>query len=138
MLALIGFCCLFVGVVMCVINTDTMLLCLSVILAILTTVRCVILYRRIGRGEYETVEGVCINTTLIPLQRRRSLTIQTDEGKEKIIRTDNRSVPCVGGRYRAYIMSPSVKVDPSFLLREWNYPEAFAVEELSEDKNLQH
>ena len=138
MLALIGIGCLVIGVVMLVIIGDTMLLGLSVILALLTAVRCVILYRRIGRGEFEMVEGVCINITLIPLQRRRSLTIQTDEGEETIIRTDNRSVPYVGGRYRVYIMGSSVNFDPSSLLREWNYPEAFAVEELSEDKNLQH
>lgn len=138
MLSLIGIGCLVIGVVMLVINRDTMLLGLSVILALLTVVRCIILYRRIGRGEFEMVEGVCINITLIPLQRRRSLTIQTDEGEEIIIRTDSRSVPHVGGRYRVYIMGSSVKFDPSSLLREWNSPEAFAVEELSVSADLQH
>ena len=136
MLALIGFCCLVVGVVMLVINGDTILLGLSVILALLTTARCVIFYRRIGYEEYETIEGICISTALIPLQRRRSLTIRTDTGEEIIIRTDNRSVPHVGGRYRIYIIDAVAHYDSSHLLRNKILPSAFAVEKIGENTDL--
>ena len=130
MLALIGLSCFVIGVIMLAINRDIMFLGLSMVLVIMITVRCVILYHRIDRKAYQTLEGVCVSIITVPLQREHSLKIKTDLGKEKIVLTDNRSIHHVGARYRIYIIRSSVQVDKSPEPNDWDIPTAFAVEEV--------
>ena len=130
LLALIGIVCLAVGVVMLVAAHDLVLLYISMILAGLTATRCVLLYRRIGKREYETVEGVCVSSAWTPIQRRRKVCLLTDDGEERAMTTDSKPAPKIGRRYRAYFLSGAFS-DASGPDLGWiSRPQVFVLEEL--------
>ena len=54
-LVLIGVSYLAAGLIMLILSGDAILLYMSVILALLTIGRCVLLYRKISHGEYQVV-----------------------------------------------------------------------------------
>ena len=60
---------LIVGSIMYIALDDKIMLMLSLPLMLLSAGRCVLLYRQIGRGAYEWVEGVCIKIQKAPLRR---------------------------------------------------------------------
>lgn len=130
LLALIGFGCLVVGVVMLIAAHDLILLYMSIALAGLTAARCVILYRRIGKGEYETVEGFCVSSSRIPIHRNRKVCLLTDDGEERAMTADIKPAPKIGRRYRAYFLSnaPATEVSPD--LGWTSRPQVFVMEEL--------
>ena len=132
LLVLIGGGCLSVGVVMLIAAHDLVLLYMSVILAGLTAGRCVLMYRRIEAGKYETVEGVCVSTAWIPLQRRRKVCLLTEEGEERAMTTDSKKPPKVGGRYRAYFLTYGRTENGKADLGLVSHPQAFVMEELED------
>ena len=130
LLALIGLGCLLVGVVMLIAAHDLILLYMSIALAGLTAARCVILYRRIGKGEYETVEGVCVSSSRIPMQRNRKVCLLTDDGEERAMTADIKPVPRIGRRYRAYFLSGTLADSAGPDLGWISRPHVFVMEEL--------
>ena len=130
LLALIGFGCPAVGLVMLILNGDVVLFAMSIILALFIACRCVLLYRKIGREEYEVIEGTCLSTKWVPLQRKRSLYLMTDAGENRTVVLPNKLVPSVGRRYRVYVMDAPLQPQSSPALEELNRLSAFAVEEL--------
>lgn len=129
-LMLIGAACLATGVIMRIVHQDKILLVMSAILAAMTIVRCVFLFRRIGSGSYTTLEGVCVNIDWLPFQRRKRIRIITDQDEERSVYLDHRIRPSVGSAYRLYFMTDEpFPTDNSI---PWTIPQAFAVETLDD------
>ena len=103
--AAIGLGCLLVGIIMYVALDDKVMLMLSILLTLLTTGRCMILYRQIGREAYECVEGVCIKIQKAPLRKQRSLCLLTDSGIEHTVTLDARIPVRIGNCYRLFYLA---------------------------------
>lgn len=135
LLPVIGFICPVIGLVMMILNRDTILMYMSMLLAFLSVGRCILLYRQIGHGEYTVIEGVCLSTRWIPLQRQSNLCLMTDGGEEFIIIIKNKTMPHIGHRYRAYIIG-ALPPQSSSVLRKFNQPSAFAIEYLGRNTQV--
>ena len=103
--AAIGLGCLLVGIIMFVALADKVMLMLSILLTLLTTGRCMILYRQIGREAYECVAGVCIKIQKAPLRKQRSLCLLTDGGIEHTVTLDTRIPVRIGNCYRLFYLA---------------------------------
>ena len=136
LLALIGLGCPAIGLVMLILNGDMMLFVMSMILALFTACRCAILYRRICREEYDVIEGVCLSTKWVPLQRKRTLYLMTDTGEKRTMVLPNKLVPGIGRRYRVYLLDAPVQAQSSPALRDLGHLNAFAVEDLGVDQEV--
>ena len=136
LLALIGLGCPAVGLVMLILNGDVVLFAMSIILALFTACRCAILFRQICREEYDLIEGVCLSTKWVPLQRKRTLCLMTDTGENRTVVLPNKLVPGVGRRYRVYLLDAPVQAQSSPALGELSHLGAFAVEDLGVDQEV--
>ena len=136
LLTLIGIGCPAVGLVMLILNGDMVLFAMSLILALFTAYRCVFLYRRICREEYDVIEGVCLSTKWVPLQRKRTLCLMTDTGENRTMVLPNKLVPGIGRRYRVYVMDAPLQPQSSPALEELTRLSAFAVEDLGVDQEV--
>ena len=125
--ALIGAACLITGIIMLLVTHDTMLMIMSGILAVMTALRCVFLYRRIGSGNYMTFEGICTRTDWLPFQRLRRICVLLDNGEERSFYSDHRFKPSVGNACRFYIIADELYEYPRDSNR-WLAPETFAAE----------
>lgn len=103
-----GLGCLMSGAVVSLASGDRVLLTLSILLALLTALRCVCLYRMIDKGAYEAVEGVCIRIKYAPLRKQRSISLLTEGGMEREVLADKRIRVQVGHYYRVYLQHTPV------------------------------
>ena len=88
------------------------MLSLSVLLALLTSLRCASFYRLIDKGAYEAVEGVCIRIKNAPLCKQRSISLLTADGTEQTIQAHKRTLVQVGHCYRVYLQrAPAYQTD---------------------------
>lgn len=107
----IGPGCLLIGIIMYIAADDRILLTISILLALLTIARCVLLYRQIGGEAYEIIEGVCIKIKKAPLRKQRSLCLLTDAGAEHTVTLEQQIPIRIGNRYRLfYLPSGSMSV----------------------------
>lgn len=105
---IIGLGYLLVGIIMYITAKDQILLTISILLTVLTAIRCTVLYRQIGREAYEVIEGVCIKLKKAPLRKQRSLCLLTDTGTEHSLTLGEKTPICIGHRYRFfYLLSES-------------------------------
>lgn len=81
---------------------DHILLIISALLALFTTVRCIIFYHAIAGGGYETVEGVCVGIRRTPLRQLQTIRLMTMDGVEQTLSLDKRTHLRIGNRYRVY------------------------------------
>lgn len=126
---LIGLACLLVGIIMYVVSQDSILLTISILLAVLTCVRCTLLYRQIGNEAYEIIEGVCIKIKKAPLRKQRSLCLLTDSGAEHTVTLEQQMPLRIGNRYRLFYLPANSLEDTGFTLDETQF---LALEDLGE------
>ena len=91
---------------------DPTLLTLSTLLASCMVVRCILLFRVIRRGDYETVEGVCVAIRRAPLGGYQHIRLMDDSGTAHDLLLDRRQKFLVGSSYRVYLQSPPGAVLP--------------------------
>lgn len=103
--AALGLGFLTIGSIMYFALDDKIMLMLSLPLTLLSAGRCVLLYRQIGWGAYECVEGVCIKIQKAPLRKQRSLCLITDSGIEHTVTLDARISVRIGNSYRLFYLA---------------------------------
>ena len=65
---------------------DPTLLTLSTLLASCMVVRCILLFRAIRHGDYETVEGVCVAIRRAPLGGHQHIRLMDDSGMKRFVK----------------------------------------------------
>ena len=85
---------------------DPTLLTLSTLLASCMVVRCVLLFRAIRQGDYETVEGVCVAIRRAPLGGHQRIRLMDDSGTAHDLLLDRHQRFLIGSSYRVYLQSP--------------------------------
>lgn len=86
---------------------DPVLLTLSALLASCMVVRCILLFRVIRQGDYETVEGVCVAVRRAPLGGHQRIRLMDDSGAAHDLLLDRRQRFLIGNRYRVYLQNSS-------------------------------
>ena len=84
---------------------DSVLLTLSALLASCMVVRCILLFRVIRQGDYETVEGVCVAVRRAPLGGHQRIRLMDDSGAAHDLLLDRRQRFLIGNSYRVYLQS---------------------------------
>ena len=84
---------------------DPVLLTLSALLASCVGVRCILLFRVIRQGDYETVEGVCVTVRRAPLGGHQRIRLMDDSGAAHDLLLDRRQRFLIGNSYRIYLQS---------------------------------
>lgn len=84
---------------------DPTLLTLSTLLASCIVVRCVLLFRAIRRGDYETVEGVCVAIRRAPLGGHQRIRLMDESGTAHDLLLARPQRFLIGSSYRVYLQS---------------------------------
>lgn len=84
---------------------DPVLLTLSALLASCMVVRCILLFRVIRQGDYETVEGVCVAVRRAPLGGHQRIRLMDDSGAAHDLLLDRRQRFLIGNSYRIYLQN---------------------------------
>lgn len=85
---------------------DPTLLTLSAILSGCIVARCILLFRTIRQGAYETVEGVCVAIRRAPLGGHQRIRLMDESGTAHDLLLDRRQRFLIGSSYRVYLQSP--------------------------------
>ena len=85
---------------------DPPLLTISVLLTACTSIRCILLFRTIRQGDYETVEGVCVTIRRAPLGGHQRIRLMDESGTAHDLLLDRRQRFLIGSSYRVYLQSP--------------------------------
>ena len=99
---IIGAGCLLIGVSMCFILKDRIMLFLSLAVFVASAGRALSYYRIITDKSYETVEGVCVSVVPKPLRKYRKIKIMDGDGNESTMLLGKQSKVKIGYRYRFY------------------------------------
>ena len=86
---------------------DPTLLTLSTLLATCMVIRCILLFRVIHQGDYETVEGVCVAIRRTPLGGNQRIRLMDDSGAAHALLLDRSQKFLIGSRYRIYLQNSS-------------------------------
>lgn len=97
----LGF--LVVGLAVWLALRDRMFLCLSGVVFLLSLGRAVTLFRCFLLGDYEVLEGVCIQTAQFPFQRYRKVRFLDAEEQEFTLMLGKQQRVQVGCQYRLYL-----------------------------------
>lgn len=76
---LIGSLCIFIGVVMFFSQQDLNMFMLSLCVSIIIFIKTFLLYRRIKRGEFVTIKGICTKISSTLFAGNKIVYIETDE-----------------------------------------------------------
>ena len=79
---------------------DPVLLPLSALLSGCIITRCILLFRTIRQGDYETVEGVCIAIRWAPIGGHQRIRLMDDSGSAHDLLLDRRQKFLIGSSYR--------------------------------------
>ena len=85
---------------------DPVLLPLSALLSGCIVARCILLFRTIRQGAYETVEGVCIAIRRVPIGGHQRIRLMDDSGSAHDLLLDRYQKFLIGNSYRVYLQSP--------------------------------
>ena len=85
---------------------DPTLLTLSTLLSGCIVARCILLFRMVRQGAYETVEGVCIAIRRAPIGGHQRIRLMDDSGSAHDLLLDRRQRFLIGSSYRVYLQSP--------------------------------
>lgn len=96
-----------VGLAGCIALRDPVLLALSTLLATCMVIRCILLFRVIHQGDYETVEGVCVAIRRAPLGGHQRIRLMDDSGAAHDLLLDRSQRFLIGSRYRIYLQNSS-------------------------------
>lgn len=97
----LGF--LVVGFAVWLALRDHTFLYLSGVVFLLSLGRAVMLFRCFLLGDYEVLEGVCIQTAQFPLQRYRKVRFMNAEEQEFTLMLGKQQRVQVGSQYRLYL-----------------------------------
>jgi hypothetical protein len=100
--AVIGSCCLLVGVTFAAFAKDIMMLLLSLARCGLSFYNAFTMYRVASKKEYEIVEGTCSANVPKLLTKFRKIKLVDEEGNETAFLLSKQSKITVGERYRFY------------------------------------
>ena len=100
---ILGCACLLVGLVAGAGFRDGTLLVLSGAVFLFSLLRAALLCRVILRGDYETVQGVCVQISERPLQKCRRVRFLDAEGNEQTLLLGKQARLRIGYRYRFYL-----------------------------------
>ena len=84
---------------------DPVLLPLSALLSGCIITRCILLFRTIRQGDYETVEGVCVAIRRASLRGHQRIRLMDDSGTAHDLLLDRRQKFLIGNSYRIYLQS---------------------------------
>ena len=84
---------------------DPVLLPLSALLSGCIITRCILLFRTIRQGDYETVEGVCIAIRRAPIGGHQRIRLMDDSGAAHDLLLDRHQKFLIGNSYRVYLQS---------------------------------
>lgn len=96
-----------VGLAGCIALRDPVLLTLSTLLASCMVIRCILLFRVIHQGDYETVEGVCVTIRRAPLGGHQRIRLMDESGTAHDLLLDRNQKFLIGSRYRIYLQNSS-------------------------------
>ena len=85
---------------------DPAFLTLSALLSGCIVARCILLFRTIRQGAYETVEGVCIAIRRAPIGGHQRIRLMDDSGSAHDLLLDRYQKFLIGNSYRVYLQSP--------------------------------
>lgn len=85
---------------------DPVLLPLSALLSGCIITRCILLFRTIRQGDYETVEGVCVTIRWAPIGGHQRIRLMDDSGAAHDLLLDRYQKFLIGSSYRVYFQSP--------------------------------
>ena len=85
---------------------DPTLLTLSALLSGCIVARCILLFRMVRQGAYETVEGVCIAIRRAPIGGHQRIRLMDESGTAHDLLLDRRQKFLIGSSYRVYLQSP--------------------------------
>ena len=85
---------------------DPVLLPLSALLSGCIVARCILLFRTIRQGTYETVEGVCVAIRRAPIGGHQRIRLMDDSGSAHDLLLDRYQKFLIGSSYRVYLQSP--------------------------------
>lgn len=85
---------------------DPVLLPLSALLSGCIITRCILLFRTIRQGDYETVEGVCVAIRRASIGGHQRIRLMDDSGSAHDLLLDRRQKFLIGNSYRVYLQSP--------------------------------
>lgn len=86
---------------------DPAFLTLSALLSGCIVARCILLFRMVRQGAYETVEGVCIAIRRAPIGGHQRIRLMDDSGTAHDLLLDRRQKFLFGSRYRVYLQKSS-------------------------------
>lgn len=98
-----GFGFLLVGFAVWLAMRDKMLLVLSGAVFLFSLGRAVMLFRCFLLGDYEVLDGVCIQVVQVPLQRCRKVRFLSGEEEDVTLMLGKQQKVQVGCRYRLYL-----------------------------------
>lgn len=85
---------------------DPTFLTLSALLSGCIVARCILLFRTIRQGAYETVAGVCVAIRRAPLGGHQRIRLMDESGTAHDLLLDRRQRFLIGNSYRVYLQSP--------------------------------
>lgn len=96
-----------VGLAGCIALRDPVLLALSTLLATCMVIRCILLFRVIRQGDYETVDGVCVAVRRAPLGGHQRIRLMDDSGAAHDLLLNRSQKFLIGSCYRIYLQNSS-------------------------------
>lgn len=101
---------------------DPAFLTLSALLSGCIVARCILLFRMVRQGAYETVEGVCIAIRRAPIGGHQRIRLMDDSGTAHDLLLDRHQRFLIGSSYRVFLQSspgaelPGVRIPRGALL----------------------
>ena len=88
------------------------MLFLSVAVFLACVVRAIVFYRLVARGEYEVVEGVCVEVKRQPIQKSCRIKVVDSADNIRSLTLEKRLSFRVGCQYRFYLRESSDALQP--------------------------
>lgn len=127
--AAVGFFCVLIGCIYCILYHDRILLLMSILIGICSLIRSLQLYRLIHTKSYLVLEGICTKREWGMLKKKQQI-LFTDAKKREYSFTIDKGVKLLQGRrYRLYFCLPAGQ-DQAHALEENAMPEFLGHEEL--------
>lgn len=103
----VGLGCFLAGAAAGIALKDRMMLFLSTAVFLACVVKAIVLYRLVARGEYEVVEGVCVEVRRQPIQKSCRVKVVDSADNIRSLTLEKRLSLRVGRQYRFYLRKSS-------------------------------
>lgn len=109
----VGLGCFLAGAAAGIALKDRMMLFLSTAVFLACVVKAIVLYRLVARGEYEVVEGVCVEVRRQPIQKSCRVKVVDSADNIRSLTLEKRLSLRVGRQYRFYLRKSGDTSPPS-------------------------